>query len=228
LHTYVGSVNITVVPGSDTVMPTRERYHHGNLQAALVAAGVELAREGGPDAVVVREASRRVGVSHNAAYRHFPNRDAFLTAVCDRCMNRLAELMETLVAEVDPTDRSPAAAFARLRATGRAYIRFAVTEPGLFRTAFSVPVSMLYPSSGAQDEPPAMRPGPFTLLGMQLDGLVAAGGLTPQRRAGADFAAWSAVHGLSMLLIEGPLRELPDDVRAEITEQLLDTVQRGI
>lgn len=209
-------------------MPTRERYHHGNLQAALVAAGVELAREGGPDAIVVREASRRVGVSHNAAYRHFPNRDAFLTAVCDRCMNRLAELMETLVAEVDPTDRSPEAAFARLRATGRAYIRFAVTEPGLFRTAFSVPISMLYPSSGAQDEPPAVRPGPFTLLGIQLDGLVAAGGLTPLRRAGADFAAWSAVHGLSMLLIEGPLRELPDDVRAEITEQLLDTVQRGI
>ncbi len=162
------------------------------------------------------------------AYRHFPNRDAFLTAVCDRCMNRLAELMETLVAEVDPTDRSPEAAFARLRATGRAYIRFAVTEPGLFRTAFSVPISMLYPSSGAQSEPPAVRPGPFTLLGIQLDGLVAAGGLTPLRRAGADFAAWSAVHGLSMLLIEGPLRELPDDVRAEITEQLLDTVQRGI
>lgn len=217
------------MPRSATATPARERYHHGNLPAALVAAGVEMAREGGPDAVVIREASRRVGVSHNAAYRHFPNRDAFLTAVCDRCMDSLAALMETLVAMVDPADRSPEAAFARLRATGRAYIRFAVTEPGLFRTAFSVPISMLYPRSGARDGPPAQgRPGPFTLLGIQLDGLVAAGGLTPLRRAGADFAAWSAVHGLSMLLIEGPLRELPDDARAEITEQLLDTVQRGI
>jgi AcrR family transcriptional regulator len=46
-------------------------YHHGNLRHALVQASTELARDGGPSAIVLREAARRVGVSANAAYRHF-------------------------------------------------------------------------------------------------------------------------------------------------------------
>ena len=216
-------------------MTARERYHHGNLEAALVDAGVQLAREGGPDAVVVREASRRVGVSHNAAYRHFPNRDAFLSAVCDRAMAGLADLMRTLVGEVD--GGGPEAATARLRATGRAYVRFATEQPGLFRTAFALPSGMEYPPEGhllgdvtdADGEPlPASELGPFGLLGRQLDGMVSAGALAPERRPGADFVAWSAVHGLSMLLLEGPLRGLPAEERERLVEQLLETVQGGL
>jgi hypothetical protein len=63
---------------------------------------------------------------------------------------------------------------------------------------------------------------------MQLDGLVAAGALPPERRANADFVAWSAVHGLSMLLLEGPLRELGDAERERVLERLLDTIERGL
>ncbi|MHB8533431.1 MAG: TetR/AcrR family transcriptional regulator, partial [Solirubrobacteraceae bacterium] len=108
-------------------------YHHGNLAEALVDAALELARAGGPDAIVVREASRRVGVSHNAAYRHFPDRESLLAAVAGRCMERLAALMQLLIGEIAPSDTSLAAARARLRATGRAYVEFAIAEPGLFR-----------------------------------------------------------------------------------------------
>ncbi|MGB7867270.1 MAG: TetR family transcriptional regulator, partial [Mycobacterium sp.] len=46
-------------------------YHHGDLRAALIDAGLQLTRAGGPDALTIREATRRVGVSPNAAYRHF-------------------------------------------------------------------------------------------------------------------------------------------------------------
>ena len=228
---------------------TRTRYHHGNLRAALTQAGLELAREGGPDAVAVREASRRAGVSHNAAYRHFPNRDAFLKAVCDQCMNELASLMEELIAieertaEVNPSDMSVEAIRLRLRATGAAYVQFALSEPGLFQTAFSVPTGMSYsggaetagdghatgegaPARGAGE--PRARLGPFGLLGKQLDDLVAAGGLTPARRDNADFAAWSAVHGLSMLLLAGPLRELPEARRNAVLERILEIFERGV
>ena len=59
-------------------------YHHGNLRETLVAAGVELARTGGPDAVVLRAVSRQAGVSHNAAYRHFADHDELLAAVAAR------------------------------------------------------------------------------------------------------------------------------------------------
>jgi AcrR family transcriptional regulator len=204
-------------------------YHHGNLRAALVDAGVELAREGGPDAVVLREASRRVGVSHNAAYRHFKGRDELLKEVCDRCMAALADLMRELIGRVDPSDRSLEAARQRLRATGSAYVRFALAEPGMFRTAFSVPTGMTYASDElAGDADPAAGAGPFTLLGRQLDALKAAGGLPPARRPGAEFAAWSGVHGLAMLLLEGPLRELPEPERERVLGRLLDTIERGL
>src|SRR5262249_54398331 len=113
-------------------------YHHGQLRAALVDAGLELARTEGPDAVVLRAATRAAGVSHNAAYRHFGDRDQFLRAVCERCMSQLALLMERRMAEVPESDPTTTAS-ARLAALGQAYVQFAITEPGWFRTAFAVP-----------------------------------------------------------------------------------------
>jgi AcrR family transcriptional regulator len=206
---------------------TKPAYHHGNLRAALLDAAFELAREGGPDAVILREASRRVGVSHNAGYRHFPDRDALLAEVGIECMRQLALLMEQLIDEVDPEDTSLAAARARLRATGTAYVRFALTEPGLFRTAFCL--SGLHPSedrpgSGGTGESGL---GPFELLQRQLDELLDAGGVVPERRPYADYAAWSMVHGFSMLALE-PLREMPAAERDAALERLLEVFEAGL
>ncbi len=203
-----------------------KRYHHGNLRAALIEAAFELAREGGPEAVVLREASRRAGVSHNAAYRHFADRDALLFAVCERCMAALARLMEQGIATVDPADGSLAAARLRLRATGSAYIEFALSEPGWFRTAFAVPAEVGY--SDDHEGVGEGGLGPLELLGAQLDSVAAAGGLEAWRRDGAELTAWSAVHGLSMLLLEGPLRALGEDERGQAITRLLDTVERGL
>ncbi|CAM5392049.1 hypothetical protein STENM327S_09511 [Streptomyces tendae] len=112
-------------------MAPRDTYRHGDLRNALIAAGVELAREGGPDAVVLREATRRVGVAPNAAYRHFADRRALLAAVSQAGLAELARTME----------REPAGAAscarARLRALARGYLAFAQSEPGLFRAAFA-------------------------------------------------------------------------------------------
>src|SRR5678809_425710 len=80
-------------------------YHHGNLRAALVEAGVELARTGGPNAVVLRAASRRAGVSHNAVYRHFANQEDLLAAVAQRCMSELSLLMIERMSLVTTRDR---------------------------------------------------------------------------------------------------------------------------
>ncbi len=205
---------------------TAKRYHHGNLRSALIEAALELAREGGPDAVVLREVSRRAGVSHNAAYRHFADRDALLQAVCERCMGALARLMEAGITAVDPADQSLPAARERLRATGLAYIEFALSEPGWFRTAFAVPPGLGYLDDGEGVGESGL--GPLELLGAQLDGVLAAGGLPPERRPGAEFAAWAAVHGLAMLLLEGPLRSLPESERSSAITRLLDTIERGL
>src|SRR6187455_1540324 len=98
-------------------------YHHGDLRRALLEAATELASAGGVDGVVVREAARKVGVSPSAAYRHFPSREGLLAAVGRAARERLARRM--LAADGgDPR--------AHFRATGRAYITFALEEPGLF------------------------------------------------------------------------------------------------
>lgn len=215
----------TVPPGVDTVnMKARHPYHHGNLSPALVDAAMALARTGGPGAVALRAVSREAGVSHSAAYRHFADHDELLGAVAARCMDELAALMSARTDEVSARGAGPRAR-ARLRAIGRAYIEFAVSEPGWFRTAFAG--VDLPPGTPAEqdDEGP---PGPFELLGTRLDELVEAGVLPAERRPGAEFAALSMVHGLSSLLVDGPLRGAPADEVDGLIDSVLDVVERGL
>ena len=74
-------------------------YHHGDLRAALIDAGLQLTRSGGPEALTIREATRRAGVSANAAYRHFADREALLTAVAMAIQDRMAARMRGSKAE---------------------------------------------------------------------------------------------------------------------------------
>jgi AcrR family transcriptional regulator len=201
----------------------RRAYRHGDLRRALIAAGLALARTGGPEAVVLREATRRAGVVPNAAYRHFANRQGLLHAVRGAALSSLAGAMEAALARLD-RDLAPAAlARARLRAIGAAYLRFAVEETGLFRTAFATPDEPA--GSGRGDGAPA---GPFQLLSAALDGLVASGALPAERRADAEYLAWSAVHGFAMLVIEGPLHTFAAARQGQIGERILAMVENGL
>lgn len=204
---------------------SRNRYHHGDLHHALLSAGVELAREGGPDAVVLREATRRVGVSPNAAYRHFADRDALLNAVSVAAQAMLADAIEEEFDRAEPGADAATVARAHLRAIGTAYVRFALDNPGLFRAAFTVP-SNLDNSGNPRAAGPSGRT-PFELLTMALDEYVASGLMPPARREGAEFLAWSSVHGLSMLLIDGALRVLPRSQADAVTQQVVDMVEAG-
>jgi len=201
---------------------TSRPYHHGNLRETLVEAGVELARTGGPDAVVLRAVSRQAGVSHNAAYRHFADHDELLDAVAARCMAELAHLMGERTRAVrirDPARRAQA----RLEAIGRAYIDFAVGEPGWFRTAFAG-----HPAAPGGRAAPPPEDDPYALLSARLDELVEVGVLPAERRPGAEQAAWSMVHGLSNLLLDGPLRELSPEEREDAVRTALTVVRRGL
>ncbi|HEX5326546.1 MAG TPA: TetR/AcrR family transcriptional regulator [Acetobacteraceae bacterium] len=204
----------------------RDTYRHGHLRRALLEAGIELARAGGPDAVVLREATRRAGVVPNAAYRHFASRQHLLHAVRAAALSMLAVAMEaelaTLSREGDPAELARAG----LRAIGTGYLRFALTETGLFRTAFGA-------AGDRRGEPDPEMAGssglnPFQLLGSALDRLVDAGVLPPERRPGAEYLAWSAVHGLSMLIIDGVPRGLDPPQIQEIGERLLTMVENGL
>ncbi|TWG83346.1 TetR family transcriptional regulator [Cupriavidus gilardii J11] len=207
----------------------RATYRHGDLQRALLEAGIALAREGGPDAIVLREATRRAGVVPNAAYRHFANRLALFEAVRAAALSMLAHTME---AELDSVGRGQGSgdarecARARMRAVGAGYLRFAQAEPGLFRTAFASAAAVEYDADPAKAGLSGMNP--FQLLGAALDRLVACGALPADRRPGAEYLAWSAVHGLALLLLDGPLRHADPDQRRTLEERVLRMVEDGL
>ncbi len=207
-------------------MLARESYRHGDLRQALIDVALEMAREGGPDAVVLREATRRAGVSPNAAYRHFTDRTELVEAVSNAAQALVAGAIEAEWYAVPATLSAAESAHAHLRAVGRGYLGFARDEPGLFRAAFTVPTD-LETALSAEKAGPSGRTS-FQLLAIALDELVTVGALPADRRPGAEFSAWSAVHGLAMLVLEGPLRNLDPDVARAAGARLIDMVDRGL
>ncbi len=207
-------------------IPKRETYRHGDLYRALLDAGTELARVGGPTAVVLREATRQAGVAPNAAYRHFADRNALLQAVCATAQAQLALAIEAEWTLAGETSNAADMARAHLRAVGTGYMRFARAEPGLFRTAFSVHEDLQ--RAGIPEMAGKSGLTPFQLLSKALDEMLAAGVLPPEARPYAEFLAWSSVHGLSMLLIDGPLRVLDSTQAEAIGQRLIDMVELGL
>jgi AcrR family transcriptional regulator len=205
--------------------PARTSYRHGDLRRALIEAGVDLAREGGPAAVVLREATRRTGVTPNAAYRHFTDRQALLDAVCSSCQALVAQAIEADQAAIEVTEPVEAARL-RFRAVGTGYLRFALEQPGQFQTAFSASSDMDSATSSARAGESGLTP--FQLLTAALDDLVTVRVLPPERRPAAEFLAWSAVHGLAELFIDGPLRALPDPVKQTLIVRVIDMVEKGL
>lgn len=198
-------------------------YHHGDLSNALVDSGLGLAREGGPQAIVLREAARRVGVSATAAYRHFGSLPELVDAVSLGCLSELARSMEAELAGCESTGGPQEQAWARLRAIGRGYVRFALREPGLFAVAFNRSERNLDPNLGAGDSGLSAK----GLLERALDELVGVGLLDTDDREVASTVAWSSVHGLSVLLL-GPLADVPSTEREALIESTLDLVGRGL
>jgi AcrR family transcriptional regulator len=161
---------------------------------------------------VLREVTRMVGVVPNAAYRHFPDRDALLAAVRDEAVRELGRRMADGMKQVRAGSHTPTGARLRLRAVGKAYLDFARTEPGLFDTAFA---AADHPMSGAKDEPL-----PLEYLQAALDDLVQTGILEPARRPNVEYPTWATVHGLAVLL-RGPLRWLPDREKTHLETETL-------
>jgi AcrR family transcriptional regulator len=187
----------------------------------MVEAGVELVRAGGPDALVLREVTRSVGVVPNAAYRHFADREALLAAVRDEALSRLALRMANGMNEVSAGPHTEQGARLRLRAVGKAYLAFAREEPGLFDTAFAAghPAT---PVGGAPD-----HVTPFDHLQAALNNLVEAGVIPPERRPAIEYPILATVHGMATLL-RGPLGSLTDREKQKLETQALDFIRAAV
>lgn len=136
-------------------------------------------------------------------------------------------------AGADPAGRDPAAhALARLRGVGLGYLAFARAEPGWFETVFfgggfgrgagTSPVA----GEATPDESPVAPP--FAELVAALDACRDAGVLPAERRAGAEFVCWSAVHGCAELMIHGPLRGADPTLLDALVARVVDDIIAGV
>jgi AcrR family transcriptional regulator len=108
--------------------PRRRTYHHGDLERALVDASVELIAAKGLDAFTLREAARRVGVSHAAAYRHFADKSMVLEAIAAAGYRELAVRLREAIRRVPEAEVER-----RLLSIGVAYAMFAIEQEPRFR-----------------------------------------------------------------------------------------------
>ncbi|MFO0709841.1 MAG: TetR/AcrR family transcriptional regulator [Sandaracinus sp.] len=196
----------------------QDAYHHGDLRSSLVEEAVRVIEREGLDAFSLREVARRVGVSPNAAYRHFEDKDALLSAVAAHGLGVLSRRMREAIEAVSVRGAGPRA-IANLRATGRAYVAFALAKPELFRVTFGRQASPPGPDQTCTNG----EPDPYRVLEGCLDALVEASVISPERRAGAELFAWTTVHGYASLALGGgPLASL------EPLEPVLDLVIDGV
>ena len=168
-------------------------YHHGNLREALLEAAIRLIAEVGPTAFTLREVARRAGVSHNAPYRHFRDRDDLMAAVAAQGFRELTQAMVDAAAPESD-------ALGRLKLAGLGYVTFALRRPEHFTVMFDAPLSRRkHPESAAAAEE-ALR----TLLGFVKDsqdaGRLPAGDLRQMA-----LLAWTMVHGIAKLATTGRL-----------------------
>jgi AcrR family transcriptional regulator len=180
-------------------------YHHGNLRMALVEQGLAMLESSDRADLSLRELARQVGVSANAVYRHFANKDALLTALAAEGFRRFN------VSQVQAAMGSEDLKMGFLMA-GRAYVQFAQDKPALFRLMFSRQTSD-YPEGELKE---AAQASFDTLLGAvaRLTDVPE----TEERAKVSAVIAWSVVHGLSHLALDGQLDKQCDDVAAFIDE----------
>jgi AcrR family transcriptional regulator len=168
-------------------------YHHGNLREALLEAAIRLIAEVGPTAFTLREVARRAGVSHNAPYRHFRDRDDLMAAVAAQGFRELTKAMVEAAAPHSEV-------LERLKRAGLGYVSFALRRPEHFTVMFDAPMSKhKHPDSAA-----AAEQAFGTLLGFVKD-CQEAGRLPTVDLRQMALLAWTMVHGIAKLGITGRL-----------------------
>jgi AcrR family transcriptional regulator len=194
--------------GAKAVRPKRDAYHHGDLRAALLAASESILLERGVHGFTLREAARRAGVSPAAPAHHFGDVAGLLSAVAREGFlefgRRLREADES--AGADP--------FARLKAQGNAYVRFAFAFPARFRLMFRC--DLVDMSRGDLAE---IANASFATLDTAVRALagVKAGETLSVAGSGALLASWAMVHGFAHLALEGQFDSAALDLGGQTT-----------
>lgn len=182
--------------------PRRNRtYYAGDLRRDLLDAALAVVASDGPSAVNLRALARELGVSHAAPANHFADKTAVFTAIAQEGFELLGQAMDQALAAV-PDDQPGQV---RVGATGQAYLHFALEH----RSHFEV----MWRTDLCRRDEPALQTAADATFDQLVDAVRAA--QADGWAAGADertvaYLAWSAVHGLAVLWLNGPLQGLAD------------------
>lgn len=197
-------------------------YHHGDLRRSLVQAALELAAEGRDWNFSLREVARRAGVSHNAPYGHFAHKRDLLAAAAAAGDELLQSELIAALGKV----KNPLASLLRM---GAAYINFGTKNAALYRLMFT---AVLVGPDWRPEQ--ASAPGVATraLLEDILGRGARSGVFAPalNRKSELQIAAlhaWAAVHGLTMLLLDG-LATVENLSSERMARRVLTTISRGL
>ena len=187
----------------------------GDLRARILKASVDLIDEQGLDALSMREVARRAGVSHQAPYHHFDDRAAILAALAEE---GFAELRRRMVDARTPT---PKTATELLTRTGKSYIRFALAYPAHFRIMFRPDIVEMgkYPTAHCKAEEA------FAELVSMVGRYVKEGEGWVGKEQALITLCWSLCHGMSSLLLDGPLRMKQTEAAAQIDAHIDDVMR---
>lgn len=190
------------------------RYHHGDLSRALLQEALRTIEKDGVDALTLRAVGEKLGVSRTALYRHFADKSALLAAVA-------TEGFRTLRRQTEDAWKIHGGGREGFKAMGAAYVRFAVAHPSHYRVMFGGHVRNAAPGSDLMTE----GAGAFQVL---VDAIV------EQQKQGAirrdnplELAQyiWATVHGMSMLAIDGQLKQPVEEVIRFGIERLRTGIQ---
>ncbi len=171
-------------------------YHHGDLVKALEDAAFELLAEQGHASLSLREVARRAGVSHNAPYHHFGDRNALLHHLAEAAMARLLAAQREALVRAEGAD-----AVERAVALGVAYTGWAIANPNAFAVIFDP--SVCVPGQPTGDMGPLIAENE-RLLAETIEALTGSG----EGHGGtASVTTWSSVHGLAQLVTAGHVPE---------------------
>ena len=160
-----------------------KKYHHGNLEEALLTAGLQEAKARGPRNLGVNFLAKEVKVSPTAVYRHFLSGESLRASISQQAREELARQMLKAIAKQTDVEN-------RFRAVGRAYINFALNDPGLFAVAFVA----CEEGPKREDSPSAWMVLQDSILDISNANLIEVSELEQV----ANFA-WATVHGFATL-----------------------------
>lgn len=187
----------------------KNQYHHGNLAESLLDAVDEIATQFGLEAVTLRACAKLVGVSPSSAFRHYADKRALFTAFATRALLQLSDAMSAAKQQAEEDGENA------FQSVGLAYVEFAIEKPAFFRAMWRE--ETIYSSDDNYQAAAAT-------LSKHLTGGFAntIDDSDPENFSSQELLAWSSVHGLANLLVDGPVGN------DNSTEEKLDKARRMI